>query len=121
MSSGESALINILCETGLPLQTRRYAVEELLRLRTPRLLEVLLQISQREGEPVEVLALIGTSIARLEHQGATVTEFDLRDARVTFGPGLNLSTRLHTTPSVAGDLTDTSPTDFWRLVGEDDQ
>jgi hypothetical protein len=72
-------LTALILDSSRPIVERLAAIEVLVDQAPETAKLVMLSLGERVSEPREVLEAAGVGLARVEHSGVTISEFDLRD------------------------------------------
>jgi len=72
-------LIAIWLDSDLSDDTRLAAVDTLIEKSPEIARPVLLSVAERTSEPLRILEAAGVSLARIEHGGVRVSQFDMRN------------------------------------------
>ena len=72
-------LTALILDSSRPIVERLAAIEVLVDQAPETAKLVMLSLGERVSEPREVLEAAGVGLARVEHSGVRISEFDLRD------------------------------------------
>ncbi len=72
-------LTALILDSSRPIVERLAAIEVLVDQAPETAKLVMLSLGERASEPREVLEASGVGLARVEHRGVMISEFDLRD------------------------------------------
>ena len=72
-------LTALILDSSRPIVERLAAIEVLVDQAPETAKLVMLSVGERVSEPREVLEAAGVGLARVEHSGVMISEFDLRD------------------------------------------
>jgi hypothetical protein len=84
-STDPEELAAVILDSTQPIVARSAAIDALIDLSSEAAKLVMLELGGRTAEPREILQAAGIGLARVQHSGVRVSEFDLRDmAEVAF-------------------------------------
>jgi hypothetical protein len=78
-STDPEELAAVILDSTRPLAERLAAIDALVDQASEAAKQTMLRLSERTTEPREILHAAGTGLARMEHSGVRVSNFDMRD------------------------------------------
>jgi hypothetical protein len=78
-STDPEELAAVILDSTRPLAERLAAIDALVDRPSEAAKQAMLRLSERTTEPREILHAAGTGLARMEHSGVRVSNFDMRD------------------------------------------
>jgi len=78
-STDPEELAAVILDSTRPPAERLSAIDALVDQPSEAAKQAMLRLSERKTEPREILHAAGTGLARMEHSGVRVSNFDMRD------------------------------------------